>query len=345
MTPPVRSTGVGRGAVPDRDLKAVPYCHQAPAKNERSLVATPTFTLTHGAVAPASTALTRRGEQAAGEQQIAVLMQTGPPLAQVLRVYVGGWCVRKRCVAGHCSARFGRSARSCSSWRVSALLARQRFRSVDVTFVSAPVERPALTRKVALVVLDRVRFDRFVATFPQTHELARARGVVCPSTGGPLTFTVASVYPLGTGAFPPWRSCRRIFRLSRSGRFAAGGPHESGEAHGHDRRTSLDRSLRAPCRARGHASAISALMRRKLLAAHSSGARCRRSAASCACAHDPEIDHRAHLHGLFGEDYVRCALGLDEQIHRESLAGATARPPGSSRGDHGALDSGNHGRD
>ncbi len=96
-----------------------------------------------------------------------------------------------------------------------ASLARQRFRSDEVSFVSPPVERAALTQRVALVVLDGVRSDRFLATFPRTNELARARGVVCPSTTGPLTFTVTGVYTLGTGAFPRWPSCRRTFRLSR----------------------------------------------------------------------------------------------------------------------------------
>jgi hypothetical protein len=226
-----------------------------------------------------------------------------------------------------------------------ASLARQRFRADDLTFVSPRVEREALTRKVALVVLDGVRFDRFLATFPRTHELARARGVFCPSTTGPLTFTVTGVYTLGTGAFATMALLPQNFQaqpvqedslpasLARVGKrtVVIGEQVWSDLFERHVARAVTVRDLGPYSDERLPGSA--------LLARALAEDRC-----ELCVWHDPGIDHRAHLHGVFGKGYVEYALDLDQQLSAvgSESDGATTWIVTS---DHGSVDSGNHGGD
>ncbi len=226
-----------------------------------------------------------------------------------------------------------------------ASLARQRFRSDDVTIVSPPVARAALTRRVALVVLDGVRFDRFAATFPRTYELARSRGVLCPSTAGPLTFTVTGVYTLGTGAFPTLALLPQNFQarplqadslpasVTRAGkRTVVIGERVWSDLFGrHVARAVTVRDLGPYADEKLPGSE---LFERALSEEH----------CDLCVWHDPVIDHRAHLHGLFGQAYVEYARGLDEQLRSVESQGDGATT-WIVTSDHGALDSGNHGGD
>jgi hypothetical protein len=219
-----------------------------------------------------------------------------------------------------------------------------RFHSRSVNDVSPVVRRAPLTQRVALVVLDGLREDRFSALLPQVSQRAQKSGVLCAVECPELTFTATGIYSLGTGDLPTLALLPNNFQA---------------------RPAEIDSLPWAVERANGRTLLFGETVWRDLFGTHlKSGfeerdqgpfAGVREGAAqeglrqalqqkSCDLCiwHDPHFDKLGHRFGIFSSEYESYARRVDDDLM------AMVRQGGPTTtwlitSDHGMTDSGNHG--
>lgn len=222
---------------------------------------------------------------------------------------------------------------------------RQRFESRAVEDVSERPRRTAISPRVALVVLDGMRDDRFRAALPRLREIAERRGSVCSVETPPITFTVAGVYTLGTGDMPSFALVPQNFEAKP---------------------TRVDSLPAALGRVGGRTMLLGDPVWRDLFGTHAlPGENARdlgpyaekddggigrlgpalagRECELCV-AHLPRFDSIAHRSGVYSEEYEAYAREVDAR-----LAELSSRFDGAVTwlvtSDHGMFDNGGHGGD
>ncbi|MGZ6068084.1 MAG: alkaline phosphatase family protein [Polyangiales bacterium] len=217
----------------------------------------------------------------------------------------------------------------------------QRFRSHSSSQTSPKVTRAALSPQVALVVLDGLREDRFLALMPRTRRIAEARGTVCGVQTPPITFTIAGIYTLGTGDMPSHAlvpenfqsHAVRVDSLPNAITRAGGTTSLFGEKIWQDlygawakSETSRDRGPFAEHDRTGFDRLAEAT---------------RDKTCNLCVMHDPQVDAIAHRGGVFSEEYARYVDEVDTKL----ASMVDSRTTWMITSDHGMLDSGGHGGD
>ncbi len=222
-------------------------------------------------------------------------------------------------------------------------VATKRFEARTLPNIAPTVTRPALTPRLAFVVLDGVREDRFRTLMPETVALAEARGTVCSVEGPALSFTLSGVYGLGTGDVATLAQIPSNFEsrpagvdslpaaLSRQGgRTCLFGERLWADLFGSFAVAGDTTRDKGPFEQHG-ANTIDAFANEL-----------RSGVCELAVFHDAEFDALGHRHGLHADEYVRYASSVDRQLEQivDDVGPSTTWFVTS---DHGMLDSGGHG--
>ncbi|MGC4065169.1 MAG: hypothetical protein QM784_11085 [Polyangiaceae bacterium] len=216
-----------------------------------------------------------------------------------------------------CFSIFDRFRRGTASavlllWMTLLSFSWLRFHSRAIHETSPAVGRSKLTSRVALVVLDGLRRDRFESLFPRLRTRATENGTLCGVRCPELTFTATGIYTLGTGDLPTLSLLPSNFQARRTGVDSLPWVVEraGGRAVAFGESVWLDlfgAHLRAGVTERDHGPyAASVDSAREGF----SNALLGRSCELCIW-HDPKLDKLGHRFGIYGARYEEYARMLD----------------------------------
>jgi hypothetical protein len=229
-------------------------------------------------------------------------------------------------------------------WTTLTSFSYLRFCSQTIPDKAQLVTRPALSSRVAFVVLDGLRLDRFEQLMPELSQLAQQHGTLSPVRTPDLTFTATGIYTLGTGDVPTLSLLPGNFRaeratvdslagvLSRNGKHAvAFGESVWLDLFAPDLEAGLSVRDIGPYAATESPPVLANFSRKVLDGTY-----------EFCLWHDPTFDKLGHKEGIFSRSYEAYARSIDRQLAALVLR-SNPEITWIITSDHGMTDGGNHG--